>query len=202
MLKRAQSFEHPPGEAPHSRVDRVHPDLRKILETKFDGRQSEIVGRAVFERRGPFREIEPVSLNRCHGNGAAGEPGAPQFCERRLACDEATHTCRIPEHLVEALRYEVGLPEAQVETIRRRKRRRVEQHVPTALLRAGNPVERMLHAGAVRLRRIRKQAMPAARAPVEMRRQFVIFDTRVGQHDRHVRDGTAPGARVFAHAVD
>ena len=94
----------------------------------------------------------------------------------------------------------------RVEGVGRRERGAVEQDVPAQLVRLGDPLERVLHAAEVGLRRKREElcrrALPSAAprragpcgpAPVE---------AQVLLADRHVGDRGAPLAGELADAVD
>ena len=94
--------------------------------------------------------------------------GRRSFASAVLARDQTADAGRVAENLVEGLRYEIGPPAAEVQPIGGRECGGVEQHVPAVLLCERNPVERMLHARKVRLRRIGEQSVATARRPRKM----------------------------------
>jgi hypothetical protein len=144
-----QLLEEPSGQAAHPFVNRVDANRFKVRQPDLDGREREVVERAILERRFPFGQIVLVALDRCNGDGAAREPRATQLGERRLSGQEAADAGGIPKQLVEGLDHEIRRISPEIEPVRRCKGRCVEQHIPALRLRRGDPFERVLNAGEV-----------------------------------------------------
>ncbi len=199
--QRGQLVQQPAGEAPDTRVDRVDPDPFDEREPLLDGRQREEVQRSVLEPGLPVRHRVPVALDAHGGDRAAGEPRPVQPGQRLLTGEEAADSGRIAEQLVQRDRDEVRLPLAEVEPVRRHERRTVHQHVPAGRLCSRNPLERVLDAREVRLRRVGEQvAVPTVGVP-QQRLEHVLVDAQRGRRPGHVRGRRARSARELANPV-
>ena len=118
---------------------------------------------------GARREVVPVvALHRGQRDGAAGEPRPAQPGQRLPAGDQAAAPRRVAEELVEGDRDEVGADRRGVQGIGRREGGAVEQDVPAELVRLGDPLERVLGAAEVGLRRIREELRRRAVLPVAL----------------------------------
>ena len=81
------------------------------------------------------------------------------------ARDERPDAGRIAEHLVERERDEVRFDRTEVETVRGHEGRAIQQHVPTPVVGRLDPLQRVLDAAEVGLRRVGEQTS-LARTPV------------------------------------
>ena len=134
--------------------------------------------------------VPPLNHGRCRRASAA---------RRASSAPEAR---RVAEHLVEGDRDEVRLPGRQVEPARGHERGRVDDHVPAALLGRRDPLERVLDAGEVGLRREREQVAAAGPRVVEVALEQPVGDAQVGRLERDVRGLRALRAGELADAVD
>ena len=71
MAKGREPFESRLSEFAHALVDDVEADRVEVLQSDLNGGQREVVGRAVLERRRPFRQVVLVPLHRRDRDRAA-----------------------------------------------------------------------------------------------------------------------------------
>ena len=145
----------------------------------------------------------------CRGSATDAMPivppanhGRSQASQRVVAGDERADAGRVAEGLVPGHRHEVGLPARQVEAVRRDECRGVEEDVKATLLGRRDPLERVAHAGIVRLGGKREQVSRSGRGVVEGGDDSRRVVTEVARAQRDVGDGRAPGAGELADAVD
>ena len=82
-----------------------------------------------------YVEDAEVLLVAGDGDGAAAPVELVQHADVLVAEQQRAQPGRIPEHLVERQRDEVGVHRRQVQAVRRNEGRRVQQHQPLVALR-------------------------------------------------------------------
>ena len=179
-----QRIEQPGAERLHPPRDRVDADPLDVAQADLDRRDAEVVDRAVLEQRVAGERHDHVALDVRGDHRAAAEPGALQPLERLAPREQRAEAGRVAEHLVEGDRDEVGLPRRQVEPARRHERGAVDDHVPAPLLGRRDPLQRVLDAGEVRLRRVGEEVVAVRAGVVEV----------ALEHARRRRAGRAPRA--------
>ena len=97
----------------------------------------------------------------------------------------------IAEELVERERDEVGLDDAQVEPVGGHEGGAVEDHVPAVLVRLLDPLERVLHAAEVGLRRVGEQVVRAGHDGVAAPAAGALVQPQLRPAHGHVRDRRA-----------
>ena len=142
-----------------------------------------------------------VALHERGDDRPAGEPRPLQLVQRLAPRQEHPDAGRPAEQLVERDRHEVRVPPRQVEAVRGGERGRVDEDVPAVLVGLLDPVERMVDAGEVRLRRIGEQVVVRAAELGEIAGQEALVDAQLGCGARHVGRLGAAGAGELAHAV-
>src|SRR5579883_814203 len=93
------------------------------------------------------------------------------------------------------------MPDREVQAIGRDKGSTIDEDIPPLLLRASNPVERVLHAGDIGLGRVGKQI---GLAGVSLRQQAVqlgLMNAQIRWRKRHISDGGASSPGKFANAI-
>jgi len=199
--ERGQRVDEPSREAHHALVDQVHPHGRQVAQSHLDGRDVEIVDRAVLKARFARRQEVAVTLHRRDRDRAAGIPGAPQPRQRRFARQQAPCAGRVAEHLVEREGHEVRQPARQVQPVGRCERRGIHQHVPAQGLRLPDQFERVLRAREVGLRGKREEIRCAPVDPLQLRVQPVHVDAQLRRDDGDVGEGGALVPRELPDAV-
>ena len=131
-----------------------------------------------------------------------GEPRALELGERVAAGEQAADAGRPAEHLVEGSRHEVRVPAAEVEPVGRHVCGGVEQHVPAVRVGLLDPLQRVLHAGEVRLRGVGEQVVVIAEGVGQVARQQALVHAQIGRDARDVGRLGAAGAGELADAVD
>jgi hypothetical protein len=116
--------------------------------------------------------------------------------------EQTADTGRISEHLVKRDRHEIGLHSGEIQPIGWDERRRIEQHVPAAGMRALDPVQRVLDAREVGLRRVREKVRTRWIRLIEQPGETIFVEPQIGQGERCVVDGGCAGLRELADAVD
>ncbi len=202
MPQPLQRFEHPRAEPLDPPRDGVDADALDVAQADLDRRDAEVVDGAVLEQRVAGERHDHVALDVRGDHRAAAEPGTLQPVEGRAPGDQRADPRRVAEHLVEGDRDEVRLPDREVEPARRYERGAVEDHVPAPLVGRLDPLERMLDAGEVGLRRVGEEVVAARAGVVEVAVEHVAGDAQVGRLERHVRGLHALGAGELADAVD
>ena len=169
------------------------PDPVEEAQADLDRGQVEVVDGAVLEVRGAGGEVVVLALDERGDDRAAGEPRPLELGERVPAREQAADAGRPAEHLVERQRDEVGVPAAEVEPVGRHVGGGVEQDVPAVLVRLLDPLQRVLDAGEVRLRRIGEQVVVVARGLGQIARQQALVDAQVGRDAGHVASSRRRG---------
>ena len=191
-----QRLEHPRAEALDPPRDRVDADPLDVAQADLDRRDAEVVDGAVLEQRVAGERHDHVALDVRGDHRAAAEPGALQPLERRAPREQRAEPGRVAEHLVEGDRDEVRLPHRQVEPARRHERGGVQDHVPAALLGRRDPLERVLDAGEVGLRRVGEEVVAVRGA----RRRGSARAPRRRRGDRAPRAARTRSARPWRRA--
>ena len=129
----------------HARVDRVDADRREMPQADLDGGNRQVVQRAVLEAGFARARGCGAALHGGEVDRAAGKPRTLQLARARC-CGPADSRRRSDSRTSCRTRSltKSGCDLAQVEAVGRHERRRVEQHVPAALVRRVDQVERML----------------------------------------------------------
>ena len=83
----------------------------------------------------------------------------------------------------------------------RHERGGVEQNVPAFAPRLGDPLERVLDAGKVRLRRVGKKVVPPASCQAEVLFELGVVHSHLRQSQRNIGDLGLFGTGKFANAV-
>jgi hypothetical protein len=94
------------------------------------------------------------------------------------------------------------MPAAQVQPVGRHVRGRIEQHVPAVRVRLLDPLQWVLNAGEVRLRRVGEQVVVIADGVAQVAREQALVDAQIGGHTGYVRGLGPAGARELADPVD
>ncbi|KKR54381.1 MAG: hypothetical protein UT91_C0017G0015 [Parcubacteria group bacterium GW2011_GWA2_40_23] len=135
-----------------------------------------------------------VLHHRDEQDAPAREPAFVEVLVGGLLDDETADTRGIAKELVERNRDEVWLHHAQVQSLARAVRGRVEKDSPTEFLRQAHPLKVMEGAGVVALGRVGKELVPGgARVAQHALQRFriegqVIVDRSVA-HDRTIATG-------------
>ena len=200
--RRRASSRNQPASADDAAVDRRHADGREVLEADGDGRQAEVVERAVLEPGGPRRQPVPVlRLHRGERDGAPREPRPPQLGELLAAGDQAADSGRVAEELVERDGHEIRLEDLEIHGIGGRVGGAVEQDVPAELMRLVHPGERVVHAAEVGLRRVGEQPVLGRPCATQHGPKLLLVHAQVGLAHGHVGDGRALDVGELADAV-
>jgi hypothetical protein len=146
--------------------------------------------------------LVPLALDEGGDDRAAREPGPLELGQDVATGEQAADAGRPAEHLVEGQGDEVGVPATEVEPVGGDVGGGVEEHVPAVGVRLLDPLERMLDAGEVRLRRIGEQVVVLAADLGQVAGKQLRVDAQVGRLARHVGRLGAAGARELADPVD
>ncbi|MCG3140194.1 MAG: hypothetical protein HDKAJFGB_01240 [Anaerolineae bacterium] len=201
MMQRVQAVEQKLREQRHAFVNHVVTDGVNVPQTNFDSRDIQIIQRAILERRFAFAQIILVALHRRDRNRAAREPRTMQFFQSFAFRNQRADAGRITEYFIKRLGDKFGFHLPQVQTIRRRERGGVEQHIPTARVRPFHKFERMLDARKIGLRGERKQIISFDARTFQFFPQRGLLQAHIGQQHRHIRHVRAARPRKFADAV-
>jgi hypothetical protein len=133
---------------------------------------------------------------------AAGEPWAAQLAQCRLASNQGADSGRVAEDLVEGDRNEVGVPDAQVQSIGRHERGCIQQDIPALILCTRDPVKRVPNTREVGLRGVGEKVGRIGAGLIEIRRQPLLVDPHGRRKDGCVGHPGSSGPRKLANAVD
>src|SRR4051812_41462320 len=143
-----------------------------------------------------------LALNVRGNDRAAAEPRALEPRKRVSPREQRAEAGRVAEQLVEGHRDEVGPPDAEVQPAGRQECGGIDYHVPPALLREGDPLERMLDAGEVGLRRVGEEVVPVRARVVEVALEQPVGNAEIGSLERNVRGRRTLCTGELADAVD
>lgn len=129
---------------------------------------------------------------------SAGEPRTAQTRQRVAPRHERAEAGRISEEFVERERREISRTSPQAQRVTRDERGGVEQNVEAEGARFRDEIERMLHAGKIRLRRKRHQPFPIQRRLGQQ--QLRVQQKQLGI-ERQIANGRIRAPRVLADAV-
>ena len=151
-------LQQPLGQAPHARLDRVDADRREVAQANLDGGNRQVVERAVLEARFAGREDVATALARWRSSRCRpANQGAAAFEARRCAPADTRRRSDSRTSCRTRCSTKSGRTARRSRRLVGHERRRVEQHVPPARVRLVDELERMLHAGEIRLRGKREQ---------------------------------------------
>ena len=201
VAERAERPEQVRSERLDARVHRLDPDPFEVAQPDLHRRQVEEVDGAVLEVRRSRSILVVVALHERGDDRAAGEPRPLELVQRLAARQQRSDPCRPAEQLVERDRHEVRMPARQVEPVGRREGGRVDEHVPAVVVRVVDPVERVVDAREVRLRREGEQVVVRAAQFGEVAVEQGVVDAELRSGARHVGRLGAAGARELAYAV-
>ncbi len=105
--------------------------------------------------------------------------GRCSFSTVDFARDQGAYAGGVAEHLVERETDEVGAPPTEVEPVGGDERRRVQQHIPALRVRLRDPLQRVLHTGEVRLRRIGEKMMRAGTGQGEAASELGLIGAQI-----------------------
>ena len=140
VTQRDELLEQPAGQAAHARLNGVDADVREMAQPDLDGRNGEVVQRAVLEagfaRRQDVRlpwtvaklTVPPANHGRCETRPApsfARSAGSRRRSGSRTSCRTTIVT-------------KSGWTRREIEAVGRHERRGVEQHVPALRPRAAS----------------------------------------------------------------
>ena len=121
------------------RLQRVQPVLQAGDAEEVDGAVLEAAARPALSsialKKRSYVEDAEVLLVAGDGDGAAAPVELVQHADVLVAEQQRAQPGRVPEHLVERQRDEVGVHRRQVQAVRRNEGRRVQQHQPFVALR-------------------------------------------------------------------
>jgi hypothetical protein len=133
------------------------PAAARCRSPNFDRGDRQVIQRSILEAGFSGREDVATATDGGEVDGAARKPWSMELAERAVAHQQTADTGRVSKHLVERDADKIGPHLAQAQAVRRHVRRRIEQHVPAAIVRAVDQVERMFDTSEVGLRGKRKQ---------------------------------------------
>ena len=202
MTKPGQTVEQPFRQAGDAPVDRVAIDAIDVSQSGHDGREVEVVDRAVLERRLVGVEVVTIAGDRCHGHRPSREPWAGQALEPVAPDQQAPDARGEAEDLVEGHDDEIGPKVTDIEAVGRSERRGVDEDVPPVVVRLVDQIEGVLHAGVVGLRRKGEQVGSSCAGTRQHAAHDLSVESKLGRPDGDVPHRCSPSAGELADPVD